>query len=350
MEITIVGAGAIGGTMGAYLARAGHAVTFVDAVPEHVAAINSAGLTIEGHAETFTVRAPALRPDDVRGPLSLVFLAVKTMHTDNAARAIAPHVSPDGAVVSMQNGFNEERIAAVLGRGRTIGAFVNFGADYLEPGRIMFGGGGALYIGELDGSVTPRVTGLVDALRSAFLPQTQATGNIWGYLWGKHAYGAMLKTTALTDESIADVLAHPEARPVLANVAAEVLAVATAEGVRPEGFDGFEPPAFAFPPRRDHARMAASLDALAAFNRTSLKARSGIWRDLAVRRRKTEVEMMVTGLRARAAAHGLPIPLVETVGRMVMEIETGGRRMTWDNIRELSARNARAYGMGASHA
>jgi 2-dehydropantoate 2-reductase len=331
MEITIVGAGAIGGTMGAYLARAGHAVTFVDAVPEHVAAINSAGLTIEGHAETFTVRAPALRPDDVRGPLSLVFLAVKTMHTDNAARAIAPHVSPDGAVVSMQNGFNEERIAAVLGRGRTIGAFVNFGADYLEPGRIMFGGGGALYIGELDGSVTPRVTGLVDALRSAFLPQTQATGNIWGYLWGKHAYGAMLKTTALTDESIADVLAHPEARPVLANVAAEVLA-------------------FAFPPRRDHARMAASLDALVAFNRTSLKARSGIWRDLAVRRRKTEVEMMVTGLRARAAAHGLPIPLVETVGRMVMEIETGGRRMTWDNIRELSARNARAYGMGASHA
>jgi 2-dehydropantoate 2-reductase len=349
MKITIVGAGAIGGTMGAYLAREGHQITFVDAVADHVEAINTLGLTIEGRAETFTARAPALTPSQLRGPLEIVFLAVKTMHTETAAREVAPHLAPDGVVVSMQNGFNEERIAAVVGRPRTIGAFVNFGADYLEPGRILYGGSGALYLGELDGAMTPRLSALADVLKG-FLPNTLATPNIWGYLWGKHAYGAMLKTTALTDDSIADVLAHPEARPVIANVAAEVLAVAAAEGIRPEGFDGFEPQWFAFPPGRDPARVKASLDALVAFNRTSLKAKSGIWRDLAVRKRKTEVESMVSEMRARAQKHGLAIPLVETVGRMIMEIEIGGRAMSWDNIRTLAVLNAKAYGQGAVRA
>jgi 2-dehydropantoate 2-reductase len=349
MKITIVGAGAIGGTMGAYLARAGHEITFVDAVAEHVEAINARGLAVEGRDETFTVQAPAMLPEQMRGPLETVFLAVKTMHTDAAARAIAPHLAAGGAIVSMQNGFNEERIAAVVGPQRTIGAFVNFGADYLEPGRILYGGSGALYLGELDGRFTPRLRALETALRT-FLPNTQATGNIWGYLWGKHAYGAMLKTTALTDASIADVLAHPDARPVIANVAAEVLAVAAAERVRPEAFDGFEPQAYVFPPDRDLARMNASLDALAAFNRKSLKAKSGIWRDLAVRKRKTEVESMVSEMRARARKHGIPIPLVEAIGRMIGEIETGARQMSWDNIGTLVDLNAKTYGAAVPHA
>ncbi len=349
MHIVIVGAGAIGGTMGAYLVRAGHEITFVDAAEEHVQAINTRGLTIEGK-ESFTVRAPALVPAQMRRPLSMVFLAVKTLHTDVASRQIAPHLAADGAIVSMQNGFNEERIAAVVGRPRTIGAFVNFGADYLEPGRIMYGGAGALYIGELDGAHSERVRGLVDVLRTSFLSNTQATVNIWGYLWAKHAYGAMLKITALVDAPIADVFADPMARPILTNVAAEVLAVAIAEGVRPEAFDGFEPSVFTFPPRRDAARMEASLDALVAYNRRSLKAKSGIWRDLVIRKRKTEVESMVTELRARAARHVIHTPLIEALGRMILEIESGTRRMSWDNIRALAAINAQTYGSGAVRA
>lgn len=349
MKITIVGAGAIGGTMGAYLARAGHEITFVDAVADHVRAINDRGLTIEGPGETFTVGPPALLPSQMTGPLGTVFLAVKTMHTDVGAQQIAPHLALDGAIVSMQNGFNEERIAAVVGQRRTIGAFVNFGADYLEPGRIMYGGAGALYIGELDGALTARVTALVDILKAAFLPHAQATTNIWGYLWGKHAYAAMLKATALTDAPIADVFDDPVARPALANLAAEVLALAAAEGVRPEAFDGFEPSGFVFPPARDEVRLQASLDALVVMNRKSLKAKSGVWRDLAVRRRKTEVESVVAELRARAARHKISIPLVEAVGRMILEIETGARAISWDNIRALADLNTRTYGTGAVH-
>src|SRR4029453_359316 len=107
---------------------------------------------------------------------------------------------------------------------RTIGAFVNFSADYLEPGLIHFGGRGTFVIGELDGSLTPRLRALQSAL--GHWGDVQLTDNIWGYLWGKQAYGAMLFATALTNDSMADAIdAH---RAVMLELAREVLRVAHA--------------------------------------------------------------------------------------------------------------------------
>src|SRR5213075_876033 len=111
-------------------------------------------------------------------------------------------------VVSAQNGLNELAIADVVGAQRTVGAFVNFGADYIEPGVVHYGGRGAVVVGEIDGRVTARVNAIRDAWLD-FDVHTIATSNIWGYLWGKEAYGAMLFATALTNESIADALAMP---------------------------------------------------------------------------------------------------------------------------------------------
>ena len=132
----IWGAGAIGGTLGAYLARAGHDVTLVDTAREHVAAINRSGLTISGPIATFTTSLPAFTPDTLRGggAWDTIILATKAHHTETAARALLPHLTPAGCVVSAQNGLNELVIAEVVGEARTVGAFVNFGADYLEPG------------------------------------------------------------------------------------------------------------------------------------------------------------------------------------------------------------------------
>ena len=88
-EVLIWGAGAIGGTMGAFLARAGHAVTFVDVVADHVAAINADGLHITGPVDDFTARAAAVTPDRLTGTHRLILLAVKAHHTEAAARMLA---------------------------------------------------------------------------------------------------------------------------------------------------------------------------------------------------------------------------------------------------------------------
>ncbi len=309
MRYAVIGAGAIGGTVAAGLVRDGHDVLLCDSDPEHVAAVNAGGLRIEGPVEELTVPARAVAPDDLPGGLGAVLLAVKAHHTAAAMERVAPLLAPDGFVVSLQNGFNEDTIAAAVGRERVIGAFVNFGADVVAPGRILRGNRATFMIGELDGADTPRVRALVGDIADA-----RQTANIHGFLWAKEAYGAILFATAVSDLSIADALAEPRYRPLYLALAREVLAAATAI---PEPFDGFDP-----------ADLEGSIDRLVAFNRGSAKTHSGIYRDLAVRHRKTEVDAMLTVLDG---------PLVHHTAALIHAIEDGRRVCERANLELLAA-------------
>jgi 2-dehydropantoate 2-reductase len=330
--ILIWGAGAIGGTVGAYLARAGLPVLFVDRSAEHVAAMNAGGLQITGPIEEFRVPVKASLPEDVKGRFKLSFLCVKAHDTAGAIDALAPFVADDGCVVSLQNGLNEQVIAARIGEKRTIGAFVNFGADYLSPGVVTYAGHGAVVVGELNGEVTPRIQE-IHRLMSIFDARAVLTRNIWGYLWSKLAYGALLFATALTNESIADCLAEPKYRPVFIALAREVVTIATAAKIKLEPFDGFDPRAFL--PNSGPA-AAASLDALVVHNRKSAKSHSGIWRDLAVRKRKTEVEAQLGPISVTAAKLGLTAPLTRRTADLIHDIEDGRKPLSWDTLAELA--------------
>ena len=309
MTYVVVGAGAIGGTVAAGLVRDGHDVLVCDADPEHVAAINRDGLVIEGPVEEYTVRVPAVAPADLPHGIDHVLLAVKAHHTGQAMRTIAPRLAPNGYVVSLQNGMNEPEIVAAVGAERVVGAFVNFGADVVGPGRILRGNRATFRIGELDGSDSERVRRL-----AADIADAEVTTNVAGYLWAKEAYGAMLFATAVSDLSIADALADPAYRPLYLALAREVLAQATAT---PEPFDGFDP-----------ADLDGSIDRLVVFNRGSAKTHSGIYRDLAVRHRKTEVDAMLGSLEG---------PLVRRTGELIHAIEDGRRVCERANLDLLAA-------------
>jgi 2-dehydropantoate 2-reductase len=334
MRPLIWGAGAIGGTLGAHLARAGHDVTFVDNVPEHVRAINDSGLHITGPIADFSVRVPAFTPDTLRGEWDTIVLATKAHHTESAARALRRHLSAHGCVVSAQNGLNELTIADVVGAERTVGAFVNFGADYIEPGVILYGGHGAVVVGEIDGCITPRA----ESIREAWLDfdaRAIVTPNIWGYLWGKEAYGAMLFATALANESIADALAMPEYRELYIALAREILAVAQARGVSPAGFDGFDPASYL--PDAPAGAAERSLDQLVAHNRKSVKTHSGIWRDLAVRKRRTEVDAQLGIIVTLGERAGVKAPLTARLVELIHEIEAGARAQSLETLDALAA-------------
>ncbi len=306
----------------------------MDIVEEHVAAIGRSGLRITGPLAEFTIRLPAYTPGTLAGLWDRVILATKAQHTDEAARALLPHLAGDGCVISAQNGLNELAIAEIAGAERTVGAFVNFGADYLEPGVIHYGGRGAVVVGEIDGRISARATAIRDAWRD-FDERALVTANIWGYLWGKEAYGAMLFATALTDDSIADALARPEHRTTYIALAREALAVARARGVTPEAFDGFDPAAYL--PNAEPGAAARSLAALVAHNRRSAKTHSGIWRDLAVRRRRTEVDAQL-GIVARLGAEaGVPTPLIVRLVELIHEIENGTKTRSPELLALLAA-------------
>jgi 2-dehydropantoate 2-reductase len=332
--LLIWGAGAIGGTIGAYLIRAGEDVVFVDAAADHVAAMNATGLVIEGPVEEFRVKAKAFTPAEVTGTYSRTILAVKAHHTEGAIAALQPHLSPDGWVLSAQNGLNEIAIAKAVGEARTVGCFVNFGADWQAPGRILFGGRGAVVVGELDGRTTDRVRSIF-ALLKTFEPNAVLTDNIWGYLWGKLGYGAQLFATALTNESIADALANTKYHEVWRRLGEEAVRVAQAKGVKCEGFNGFDPAAFA--PGASRAAMLASIDVMVAHNRKSAKSHSGIWRDLAVRKRKTEIDAQIAIIGAIGREVGVATPLIDRLVELIHDVEDGRRPMALETLDELRA-------------
>jgi 2-dehydropantoate 2-reductase len=334
MTVTVVGAGAIGGVTGASLVRAGHDVLLVDQAADHVAAMRDGGLTVVTHDGAWTVPVRAITPEALPTTLDLVLLAVKAQHTAAALDTVAPRLTARGTVVSLQNGLNEPLIAARVGAERTVGCLVNWAADWIAPGRIQHGGAGTFAIGELDGELSPRVKELAELL-GAVAP-IQVTANIAGYKWAKHVYAALLTASALVDAHVYDVVERsPAVQRMLVALVAEGMAVAEAEGVRLEAFDEFDPEWYRRGRAGDAEAVARAMAAISRFYRAHTKTKTGIWRDLVVRKRKTEVEAHLGATLERAGRHGLRAPLTERLLALIGELETGRRAMAWENLDEL---------------
>lgn len=268
----VVGAGAIGGLIAARLVRRGSSVIACDADRDHVEAMNRHGLRIEGPVDTFEVPMEAVLPENlpeaITGP---VILAVKAQHTSAAMDLLAGKIHhQEGFVVSLQNGLTVDAISAYVGASRVVPGMINVSADYLAPGRIFLGGQGTFVAGETNGQFSDRLELLVKDIDGL-----ERTTNICGYRWSKLAYSAILAATAVSGVPIADALAMPRYRGVWRSLLDGVLTGATASL---EAFDGFDPYDF-----------EGSLSNMVSFNRKSAKKHSGIYRDLVVRRRPTEV-------------------------------------------------------------
>ena len=330
--LVIWGAGAIGGTLGAYLARAGVNVLFVDMARDHVEACRTSGLAVEGPIESFTQVVPAVTPEELNGQYGRIVLAVKAHHTQEALAALAPHLRQDGFVLSAQNGLNEIAIAREIGAERTMGCFVNFGADWLGPGRILYGNRGAVVVGEIDGSIRERTRAMFELMK-LFEPDAVLTDDIWSYLWGKLAYGAMLFATALTPDSMSANFADPRRLPVWLALGREVATVAARRGVKPHGFGRFDPTAFL--PDAPAGEAEAVVAWLVDYTSQTAKTHSGIYRDLAVRKRRTEIDPQIGIIGELAREEGLATPVLDRLVALIHEVEEGRRPMSFDTFDEL---------------
>ncbi len=329
----IYGAGAIGGLIGAYTERAGNDVLLVDKDRAHVDRMNERGLHVSGADDDFTVPVTAILPDDVPDGLELVLLAVKSQDTEAALELLVPRLHPAGAIVSLQNGINEPHIAGRVGAERVIGAFVNFSADYKGPGEILEGAGGNVYLGELDGRETDRVSRVADLIRPA--RPVVVTNNIFGFLWAKQAYASIAFATALVDAPIGDVLDSGRNQLVCIALAREAIAIGTALGYHLEAFSDLDPALY---DPRDQEGLQQVCDALQTYGertRHLAKNHTGIWHDLVVRRRKTEVDPILGEVVSQGESRGVDVRLNDALVAMVHEIEAGKRPMGWHNFDEL---------------
>src|SRR5919106_1558223 len=303
MSITIYGAGAIGGITGARLSHAGHDVLLVDRAQDHVDAMNARGLTIESR----------------EGAVTIPVRAVTSQDTPAALDVLAPRLAADGAIVSLQNGLNEELIAAAVGAHRTVGCLVNWAADWQAPGRILHGGAGALVLGELDGRRSERVQRLAKLLD--VVAPTRITDNILGYTWAKHVYGALLVATALVDAHVYEVVERsPEVQRTLVALVVESMRVAERAGIRLEAFDEYVPSDYLAAAEGDASARARAMASIARHYRAATKTKTGIWRDLAVRKRKTEVGALLGATVAKARSFGMAMPLTELLIALIEEL------------------------------
>jgi 2-dehydropantoate 2-reductase len=345
MSITIYGAGAIGGIVGAFMANAGEDVLFVDKAVEHVDAMNATGLRISG-SKSLKIPARAMLPEHLKGPLGLVFLAVKSQDTEAALETIAPLAGPDTVVVSLQNGMNPPAIAKRLGKERVVGAFVSFPADWQGPGHIEQGGFGNIWIGELDGRITERLAPIRKLLSHSV--NAHITDNIAGYLWSKQIDCSLLFAQTVGDQTFADTCGDARYQPVLTALVGEGVGAALAAAVKLESFGAFEP--LKLRPRTpdEEHEARAVLNRFADQTRSQIKVRSGPWRDLAVRKRPTEVDPMVGWVIEEGRRRGVAMPLNEALVQQVKELERGTRQRGLHNLDELEQLRAKLYpsGMG----
>jgi 2-dehydropantoate 2-reductase len=338
--ITIYGSGAIGGIMGAFMAKAGEDVLFVDKAADHVKAMNETGLRISG-TKSLQIPARAVLPKDLKGPLGLVFLAVKSQDTGAALDTLAPLAGPDTVIVSLQNGMNPPLIAKRIGAEKVVGAFISFPADWQGPGHIEQGGFGNIWIGEWDGRITERLK-LIEKLLS-YSVNAHVTNNVVGYLWSKQIDCSLLFAQTVGDATFADTFGDARYQPALTALIGEGVGAALAAGVKLESFGAFEP--LKLRPRNaaEENEARAVLNRFAEQTRTQIKVRSGPWRDLAVRKRATEVDYMVGWVIEEGRRRGVALPLNEALVQQVKELERGTRQRGLHNLDELEVLRKKLY-------
>ena len=337
-RIAVIGAGAVGGYVGSGLAAAGHDVTLIDPWPEHVAAIRAGGMVLSGMtaAESRTVAVPALHLTELQSlakgrPIDIAFVAVKSYDTEWATVMIAQYLAASGVVVSLQNCINEERIAALVGWGRTMGTVVSGGLalDLYEPAHIRRTmarrpGQTCLYVGEPSGRITPRAREIAAMLND--VDETHATDDLWGERWTKLCVNGMRNgVSAATGMGGNARDSHDAVRRVCIRLGAESVRVGRALGFRVGKVGALDPDLLDRADAGDSAAMAEVERLMLAG--TSGAARSDLQRpsmaqDMA-KGRRTEITFMNGFIAERGAAAGVPAPTHARLTEVVTQVERG---------------------------
>ncbi|MBS0466269.1 MAG: ketopantoate reductase family protein [Proteobacteria bacterium] len=231
LRFAVMGAGSVGCYFGALLARAGHAVTLIGR-QSHVQAVQRQGLRLQTAAEDVHIPIGASTEASGVAGADVVLLCVKSTDTEAAARQIQPHLAPGALVLTLQNGVdNDERVRAVLGPAQPVAAAVVYVATAMAgPGHVRHFGRGDLLIGP--SAVAER---LARELGAAGIP-AEMSGNVRGALWAKLvincAYNAL---SAMVQQPYGWLVQQDGATEVIADLVAECLAVAQADGVQIPG-------------------------------------------------------------------------------------------------------------------
>jgi 2-dehydropantoate 2-reductase len=328
----------VGGYVGSSLAHAGHDVTLIDPWPDHIEAIRANGMNLYGMtpAERKTVRVNTMHLTEVQSlakqkPVDIALISVKSYDTTWACQMIRQYLAPDGIVVSMQNCVNEERVAAVVGWGRTLGIIVGggVGVDLYEPGHIRRGYAKrpdvtSFYVGEPSGRITRRAAELAAIMND--VDTAEATDNLWGERWTKLCVNGMRNgVSAATGMGGNARDGHDAVRRICINLGGESVRVGLALGYKLGKIGALPPETLARASESDRAALAEIEHLMVGGTDEGLRApyqRPSMGQDMA-KGRRTEIELMNGFIASEGARVGVPAPTHEMLTRQVLRVERG---------------------------
>ncbi len=292
----------MGGALGAALFEGGHEVVLVDVAREAVEKINADGLHItDKSGATRAVRVPATLSPTETGAVDVVVVFVKCYHTETAMRAAAPLLGPQTVVLSLQNGWgNAPRIAQIVGEERVLVGVTYHSAILVEAGHIRHSGVGKTLLGELGGTVTPRLEQVAGALRDAGW-EVEVSTDIRSKIWGKLALNVCtLPTSALLRFTADELPKHEGICRLMRALLHETIEVAQAQNI-----------ALNF-----HERW----DAIISLLEKAVGAKSSMLQDVE-RGRKTEIDVINGAICEAGTRLGIPTPYNDALLSLVKALE-----------------------------
>lgn len=301
MKILVMGAGTIGTYYGARIQQAGETVVFC-ARGDNLRLIRARGIEIKSIKGDFALSGVTVTDIPAEfAPYDLILFCVKSYHTEHAARQIIGCLKPGAAVLTLQNGVeNEAVLKRLLGEEAVMSGNARIFADTPAPGKVNHSGTGYVEFGELDGRVTERARAYEDLFRRAGILGELAT-NIWDRRWDKLIWNSAYNpVTTLTGRNLGELHDDPDCVKLMRTMMEEALAVARAEGARIE--DG-------------------RIDRILDFARKKLRdSNSSTLQDLR-RGRRLEYDAMNGAVIRAAHRHGIAVPITEAVYALIKMLD-----------------------------
>ena len=330
MRLAIMGAGSLGIITGAYIKKGGLDIDFIDVNVENVKALNEKGATVTGTVD-FNVPANALTPDEMEGIYDVVFYVVKQTYNEVALKQLLPHLGPDSAVVTLQNGVPEPAIAEIVGAERVVGCPVGWGATWLGPGvseltsspdKMTFD------LGEYTGGVTERLEKIKEILE--LMCPTIIEENLMGIRWTKVLVNSTFSgMSAALGCTFGDVLDSKEALDCVKHIANECINVGRAAGIKMEPMQGYDlGTMLGFKTKEEMDSKDPIYNAMWGPHR---KLKASMLQDLE-KGLKTEIDAINGIVCDFGKKHGIPTPVNSQVVEIVKGIENVKYKPEFNNL------------------
>ncbi|MEE4312649.1 MAG: 2-dehydropantoate 2-reductase [candidate division KSB1 bacterium] len=339
MKIVVIGAGAVGGVIAAYLSRDKYDVELVCKHKENVEAILNNGLRVQGlKGDVIAYPLAVLDVSQISERPDIVFLATKAHDVEEVTRALIPYLHEDTMVVPLQNGICEDKVANIVGRSRTVGCVVEWGSTLTGPGRMEVTSDGRFIIGELNNTNTHRLILLKSVLDRIF--PVVVTDNIYGALYSKLIVNSCITTLgAITGLNLGDMLKMTAAREIFLKTFSEAVSVTRAAGIRLEKIgDRLNP--YDIELNHDEKKSKLSLSLLKKniiiilMGLKYRKLKSSSLQSLE-RGRSTEVDSLNGHIVDMAKQLHVPVPMNLRLISMVKDIENDKRKSDPDNLYQI---------------